>query len=190
MFVRKINVGVKNGYDEVNVQISAKYKYVFPQQIMLGQENVTTYVPEIKLRSNSIQIKHKPSETYPDQLRIRSSMTIRTRTNQARLLRNYRTCTLSGRYVATELEPNSVPTQQPSVRPARSLRSDRARAKLGHYVATKRPSRSVAMQRPSSSQVRSFRSAKLGCYVGTECPFRSVATQQLSSSQARSLYSD
>ncbi|KAF3539016.1 hypothetical protein F2Q69_00023966 [Brassica cretica] len=47
-------VGVENGYDEVNVQIPAKYKYVFPQQIMLDQENVATYVPEIKVRSNSI----------------------------------------------------------------------------------------------------------------------------------------
>ncbi|KAF2613055.1 hypothetical protein F2Q70_00010373 [Brassica cretica] len=47
-------VGVENGYDEVNVQIPAKYKYVFSQQIMLGQEKVATYVPEIKLRSNSI----------------------------------------------------------------------------------------------------------------------------------------
>ncbi|KAF2595611.1 hypothetical protein F2Q68_00009759 [Brassica cretica] len=55
-------------------------------------------------------IKHKPSETYPDKLRIGSSMTIGTRTNQARSLRNYRTCTLSGRYVATELEPSSVAT--------------------------------------------------------------------------------
>ncbi|KAF3504550.1 hypothetical protein F2Q69_00041720 [Brassica cretica] len=59
-----VTVGVENGYDEVNVQIPAKDKYVFPQQIMLGQENVATYVPEIKLRSNSIWIKHKPSETY------------------------------------------------------------------------------------------------------------------------------
>ncbi|KAF3538520.1 hypothetical protein F2Q69_00021210 [Brassica cretica] len=41
-------------------------------------------------------------------------MTIRTRTNQARSLRNYRTCTLSGRYVATELEPSSVATSRPS----------------------------------------------------------------------------
>ena len=47
-------VGVKNGYDEVNVKIPAEYKDVFPQQIMLGQENVATHVPEIKLRSNSI----------------------------------------------------------------------------------------------------------------------------------------
>ena len=47
-------VGVENGYDEVNVQIPAKYKYVFSQQIMLDQENVATYVPEIKLRLNSI----------------------------------------------------------------------------------------------------------------------------------------
>ena len=103
-------LGSKNGYDEVNVQISTKYKYVFPQQIMLGQENVTTYVLEIKLHSNSIWIKHKPSETYQNRLRMGSSMTIRTRTNQARSLRNYRTCTLSGRYVATELEPSSVAT--------------------------------------------------------------------------------
>ncbi|KAF3505136.1 hypothetical protein F2Q69_00043261 [Brassica cretica] len=97
-----VTVGVENGYDEVNVQIPAKDKYVFPQQIMLGQENVATYVPEIKLRSNSIWIKHKPSETYPDQQRIGPSMTFRTQTNQARSLCNYRTCTLSGRYVVTE----------------------------------------------------------------------------------------
>ncbi|KAF3528681.1 hypothetical protein DY000_02039127 [Brassica cretica] len=49
-----IVVGVENGYDEVNVQIPAKCKYVFSQQIILGQENVTTYVPEINLRPNSI----------------------------------------------------------------------------------------------------------------------------------------
>uniref|UniRef100_A0A0D3AW16 tRNA (guanine(10)-N(2))-methyltransferase n=1 Tax=Brassica oleracea var. oleracea TaxID=109376 RepID=A0A0D3AW16_BRAOL len=35
-------------------------------------------------------------------------MTIRTRTNQARSLRNYRTCTLSGRYVATEQLKDSI----------------------------------------------------------------------------------
>ncbi|KAF3600118.1 hypothetical protein F2Q69_00035811 [Brassica cretica] len=92
-------VGVKNGYDEVNIQISAKYEY----------------------------IKHKPSETYPDQLRIGPSMTIGTQTNQAQSLRNYRTCTLSGRYVATE---------SPSVRPARSLCSNRASVPLSRYVAT------------------------------------------------------
>ena len=48
------DVGVENGYDEVNVQNPAKYKYVFSQQIVLGQENVATYVPEIKLHSNYI----------------------------------------------------------------------------------------------------------------------------------------
>ena len=47
-------VGDKIGHDGINVSKSVKYKYVFPQQIMLGQENVTTYVPEIKLCSNSI----------------------------------------------------------------------------------------------------------------------------------------
>ncbi|KAF2608685.1 hypothetical protein F2Q68_00044100 [Brassica cretica] len=77
---------------------------------MLGQENVATYVPKIKLLSNSISTKHKPSETYPHQLRIGPSMTIGTRTNQARSLRNYHTCTLSGRYVATERASRSVAT--------------------------------------------------------------------------------
>ncbi|KAF3589027.1 hypothetical protein F2Q69_00030226 [Brassica cretica] len=39
---RSLGVGVENGYDEVNIQIPAKYEYVFPQQIILGQENVAT----------------------------------------------------------------------------------------------------------------------------------------------------
>ena len=43
--IKFIIVGVENGYDKVNVQIPAKYKYVFSQQIMIGQENVATYVP-------------------------------------------------------------------------------------------------------------------------------------------------
>ncbi|KAG5397470.1 hypothetical protein IGI04_019284 [Brassica rapa subsp. trilocularis] len=101
----RLTVWIENGYDEVNVQISAKYKYVFPQQIVLGQENVTTYVLEIKLCSNSIWIKHKLSEAYPNQLRICSSMT-------------------------TEYDkPSSVITQLPHMHTIRSLRSDRTRAK-------------------------------------------------------------
>ena len=62
-----------------NVSIS------FRKQIVLGQENITTYVPEIKLRSNFI--KHKPTETYPGRLRMNPSMTIGTQKNQARSLR-------------------------------------------------------------------------------------------------------
>ncbi|KAF3509720.1 hypothetical protein F2Q69_00006260 [Brassica cretica] len=111
-------VGVENGYDEVNVQIPTKYKY----------------------------IKHKPSETYPDQLRIGPSMTIGTLTNQARSLRYYCTCTLSGRYVATEPElklSHYVATElEPKLgcyiarAQARSLRSDRASVPLDRYIAT------------------------------------------------------
>ncbi|KAG5400057.1 hypothetical protein IGI04_014664 [Brassica rapa subsp. trilocularis] len=93
--------------------------YVFPQRIVLGQENITT--------SN---ISHQ----FPNQLRIGSSMTIGTRTNQARSLRNYRTCTLSGCYVASQArslrsDRVSVPlvaTYRPSVHSVRSLHSDRA----------------------------------------------------------------
>ncbi|KAF3505648.1 hypothetical protein F2Q69_00008107 [Brassica cretica] len=73
---------------------------------------------------------------YLSQLRIGSNVTVGTRIDQAQSLRNYGTCTLPGRYVATELEPSSVATYRPNVRPARSLRSDRARGKLDHYVAT------------------------------------------------------
>ncbi|KAG2265634.1 hypothetical protein Bca52824_072713 [Brassica carinata] len=38
-------VGVENGYDEVNVKILAEYKYVFPQQIMLGQKKSQRMFP-------------------------------------------------------------------------------------------------------------------------------------------------
>ncbi|KAF3506320.1 hypothetical protein F2Q69_00006708 [Brassica cretica] len=62
-------------------------------------------------------------------------MTIRTRTNQARSLRNYRTCTLFGLYVATELEPSSVATKRPSVRPARSLCSNTALPKRRYDIS-------------------------------------------------------
>ncbi|KAF2543765.1 hypothetical protein F2Q68_00031189 [Brassica cretica] len=74
-------------------------------------------------------------------------MKIGTQTNQARSLRNYRTCTLSGRYVATE---------RPSVRPAWSLCSNRASVPLSRYVATELE-------------------PKLGRYVATEL-FRNVNT--------------
>ena len=119
-------------------------------------------------------------------------MTIGTRTNQARSLRNYRTCMLTGRSVATELKPSSVATQRPSVCPARSLCSDRARAKIDRYVATERASHLVAMQRPSSSQARSLRSNRasvpLSRYVTTKRAFCLVATQRLSSSETSIRY--
>ncbi|KAF3554044.1 hypothetical protein F2Q69_00016742 [Brassica cretica] len=73
-------------------------------------------------------------------------MTIRTQTNQARSLRNYRTCTLSGRYVATErddvateLEPSSVAT-------------------LGRYVATE------LFRNVDTTLVHAF-SSTLRCYL-------------------------
>ncbi|KAF3513388.1 hypothetical protein F2Q69_00002351 [Brassica cretica] len=76
----------------------------------------TTRISDIRVSDpGKIKIKHKPLETYPDQLRIGPSMTIRTRTNQARSLRYYRTCTLSGRYVATELFRNVDTTISPCI---------------------------------------------------------------------------
>ncbi|KAF2549678.1 hypothetical protein F2Q70_00021663 [Brassica cretica] len=63
-------------------------------------------------------------------------------TNQARSLRNYHTCTLSGRYVATKSEPKLgryVATEL-----GRYVATE-LEPKLGRYVATERPSCSVAM---------------------------------------------
>ncbi|KAF3527456.1 hypothetical protein DY000_02042911 [Brassica cretica] len=92
-----------------------------------------------------------------------------------RSIHSDRSRTLLGPYVATELEPSSVATDQ-----ARLLRSDRARALLGCYVATENTYCSVATERPStctarslcSDQARLLRSdrarALLGCYVATE----------------------
>ncbi|KAF3526311.1 hypothetical protein F2Q69_00048841 [Brassica cretica] len=73
---------------------------------MLDQENITTYVPKIKLRSNSIEIKHKPSETCPDCFaeeiqdigqELEKGRYVATENSSARSL---------GLYVATELFQN------------------------------------------------------------------------------------
>ncbi|KAF3603687.1 hypothetical protein F2Q69_00035629 [Brassica cretica] len=80
----KLGVGVKNGYDEVNVQTSTK------------MSPSTDYL--------------KATYTYPNQPRTSSSMAIGPRTSQSRSLRSDQTCTRLGRYVATELEPSLVAT--------------------------------------------------------------------------------
>ncbi|KAF3528225.1 hypothetical protein DY000_02041339 [Brassica cretica] len=81
-------VGVENGYDEVNVQIPAKYKYVFPQQIMLGQENVEADRALTEAQSLS---------TY---------MARSLRSDRARIrLGRYELSPKLGRYVTTELSP-------------------------------------------------------------------------------------
>ncbi|KAF2576446.1 hypothetical protein F2Q70_00005412 [Brassica cretica] len=67
----------------------------------------------------------------------------------ARTLRSDRASVPLGRYVAIELEPSSVASYRPSVRPARSLRSDRARAEARSLLSDRaeRPlGRSVATE--------------------------------------------
>ncbi|KAF2540394.1 hypothetical protein F2Q68_00032147 [Brassica cretica] len=105
---------------------------VLPQQIVLSQKDVATYVLEIKLCSNSIWIKHKLSRgngnvskptdrfEYDDQNTDKPSS------------------------VTTHTVQSSVATKRRSVRPARSLRSNRAFIPLGRYVATERVFRSFA----------------------------------------------
>ncbi|KAF3561427.1 hypothetical protein DY000_02013638 [Brassica cretica] len=117
-------VRVENGYDEVNVQIPAKYKYVFPQQIMLGQENVAT--PATDRSEYDDQNTDEPS----------SVITQLPHMHAVRFLRSDRASVPLGRYVATERLFRSVATQRPSSSQARSLRSDQASVPLGRYVAT------------------------------------------------------
>ncbi|KAF3596701.1 hypothetical protein DY000_02021670 [Brassica cretica] len=126
--------------DHSNNDIAARQPLRISSRSIAQEDNRTSVIryPEIK---------HKPSETYPNQSRIGPSMTIRTRTNKARSLRNYRTCTLSGRYVATGRSDRARAK-------ARSLRSDRASVPLDRYIATELE-------------------PKLGRYIATERPFRS-----------------
>ncbi|KAG5388866.1 hypothetical protein IGI04_030407, partial [Brassica rapa subsp. trilocularis] len=143
-----VNVRVKNGYDEVNIQISAKTSVCLSETIMLGKKNVTTHDLEIKPCSSLGWIKHKLSQ---DNGNISKPATDRFEYDD----RN------------TD-KPSSFTTQRPNMHTARSLRSDRACIPLGHYKATERSSRS----RPGSSQVWSLHSDQasvpFGRYVATE----------------------
>ncbi|KAF3607078.1 hypothetical protein DY000_02048966 [Brassica cretica] len=87
-------VGVENGYDEVNVKIPAEYKYVFPQQIMLGQENVET--PATDRSEYDDQNTDEPS----------SVITQLPHMHAVRSLHSDRVFVSLGRYVATELFRN------------------------------------------------------------------------------------
>ncbi|KAF3484648.1 hypothetical protein F2Q69_00052953 [Brassica cretica] len=114
-----LTVGFKNGYDEVNIQISGKYEYVFPYEY----DDRNTDEPS----SVITQLPHM---------------------HAVRSLRSDRAFVPLGRYVETELEPKLVRYVATDVHSARSLRSDRARTKarslrsdreyvpLGRYVAT------------------------------------------------------
>ncbi|KAF3602758.1 hypothetical protein F2Q69_00036845 [Brassica cretica] len=91
-------VGVENGCDEVNVQIPAKYKSVFSQQIMLGQENVTTPA--------------KDRSEYDDRNTDEPSavITLLPHMHAVRSLHSDRASVPLGRYVATERPFHSVAT--------------------------------------------------------------------------------
>ncbi|KAF3602988.1 hypothetical protein F2Q69_00036780 [Brassica cretica] len=101
-------VGVENGYDEVNVQIPAEYKYVFPQQIMLGQENVEAdrALTEAQSLSTYMARSLRSDRALPEARSLRS--------DRARIrLGHYVAINLSpkhGRYVATEHVHGSVAT--------------------------------------------------------------------------------
>ncbi|KAF2593208.1 hypothetical protein F2Q70_00044821 [Brassica cretica] len=95
---RSLGFGVENGYDEVNVQIPAEYEYVFPQQMMLGQENVAT--PATDRSEYDDQNTDEPS----------SVITQLPHMHAVRSLRSDRAFISVGCYVGTELEPSSVAT--------------------------------------------------------------------------------
>ncbi|KAF2618022.1 hypothetical protein F2Q68_00041198 [Brassica cretica] len=98
-----VDVGVENGCNEVNVQIPAKYKYVFSQQIMLGQENVTTPVTD----------RSEYDDRNTDKLS--SVITLVPHMHAVRSLRSNRAFVPLGRYVATELFRNIDMTISPCI---------------------------------------------------------------------------
>ncbi|KAF3556369.1 hypothetical protein F2Q69_00013543 [Brassica cretica] len=97
----KESVGVKNGYDEVNIQISAKYEYVFPQQIMLGQENVATPVTDRSEYDD--RNTDEPSSVITQLPHMHAVRSLRSYQAQAkaRSLRSDRASVPLDRYVAT-----------------------------------------------------------------------------------------
>ncbi|KAF3596235.1 hypothetical protein DY000_02021898 [Brassica cretica] len=94
--VYAICVGDENSYDEVNVQIPAEYKYVIPQQIMLGQENVAT--PATDRSEYDDQNTDEPSSVITQLPSVRPAWS----------LRSDRAFVPLGHYVTTELEPSLV----------------------------------------------------------------------------------
>ncbi|KAF2535630.1 hypothetical protein F2Q68_00020222 [Brassica cretica] len=137
--IKIIIVGVENGYDEVNVQIPAKYKYVFSQQIMLGQENVATPVTDWS--------------EYDDQNtdESNSAITQLPHMHDVRSLRSDRVRAKLGRYVRSARSLRSD-------RSARSLRCDRVRAEARSYVATE------LFRNVDTTLVHAF-SSTLRCYL-------------------------
>uniref|UniRef100_A0A0D3E8Y1 CCHC-type domain-containing protein n=1 Tax=Brassica oleracea var. oleracea TaxID=109376 RepID=A0A0D3E8Y1_BRAOL len=122
------DLGVKNGYDEVNVQIPAKYKYVFSQQIVLGQENVATSKYDDRNTDESSSVITLLLHMHA----VRSLRSDRAR-GKARSLHRDRAFVPLGRYIATELEPKIGHYVATELEP-----------KLGCYVATERLFRSIA----------------------------------------------
>ncbi|KAF3585716.1 hypothetical protein F2Q69_00029486 [Brassica cretica] len=155
-------VGIKNCYDEANIQIPAKYEYVFPQQIMPGQENVATSEYDDRNTDEPISV-----------------ITQLQHMHAVRSLRSDRASGPLGFYVATELEPK-LDQYVATERPFRSVATDRARAKvpslcsdlasvpLGRYLATD-------LEPKLGRYVATELEPKLGRYVATERHFRSIS---------------
>ena len=129
-----LTVGVKNGYDEVNIQISAKYKYECLSATNRAQSKECR---DICSRDKTL-FKHKLSRGNGN---ISKPATDRF-----------------GYDDQNTDKPSSVTTQLPNMHTVRALRSDRARVPLGRYTATELEPSSVATQRLSSvCFVRSLR---------------------------------
>uniref|UniRef100_M4FAS7 Uncharacterized protein n=1 Tax=Brassica campestris TaxID=3711 RepID=M4FAS7_BRACM len=111
---------------------------VFPQQIVLSQKNVVTYILEIKLCSNSIWIKYKLSRGNGN---VSKPATDRFEYDD----RN------------TD-KPSSVTTQLPHMHTVQSMRSDRACVPFGRYVAAE------LFRNIDTTRIHAF-SSTLQCYL-------------------------
>ena len=110
----RLCVGVENGYDEVNIQISAKYKY------------------ECLSATNRARSKELHNICSRDKILFEFYL------DQTQAVGNIpKPATDRFEYDNQNTDkPSSVTTQLPHTHTIKSMRSDQARAKLGRYVAT------------------------------------------------------
>ncbi|KAF2601158.1 hypothetical protein F2Q70_00026541 [Brassica cretica] len=124
---RHVIVGVKNGYDEVNIQnVRRRKRETFFDKYFFEIDSSLRKALRRKHETSDKSSK-KVATQRPNACSVRSLRSDRARA-KPRSLRSDRASVPLGRYVATELEPSLVAMWQPSIRSARSLRSDRARA--------------------------------------------------------------
>ncbi|KAF2584673.1 hypothetical protein F2Q70_00035892 [Brassica cretica] len=150
-------VGVKNGHDEVNIQISVKIsmnifyesnKHVSksatdkPSSVAMQQPSIRT---ARSLRSDRARAKLGVGvKNGYEEVNVQTSAKMSYRLSQGNAYVSKSATDKLEYGNRTTDKPISVVTQRPSMHTDRSLRSDRARVRIGRYVATEFEPSSVA----------------------------------------------